>query len=427
MLLQPPFFGKLEPRPMMVPSMEIQKDPPQSGRLGSTEEQVRELVTRELIEIHRVALGFDIGRYEEVEASQVNGELLPETLSQLERGLVAFGKLADAAASLPREAVDGPKIDLLEDLSHVARFELVEERSRVERLAEAGEHSEVVSSCANLLLKLGKAATAVENSWCQLLGLASKLCPLSGLEQSLKTRRAYAKFRLAVTWSEAFQSTHELRQHLKKVATAIACLGGRDAYWNFRFSDRLQLRALQRRLLDWIADPEAPADDGFHLWQDLESFVHLLDLINSRSELNEHDYHLVYEADTVLFSDDDKDRDGEEIPQEWVTRLEALLGRDLEADRLLFSLGPQTLGQWRGPIERLLNRLAPVEARQTQEWRRGDTAEVYPSQFVPGDLGSDGLGRSEITDLEPKDDNVRTSSRFAVESIDRNLGRRGVA
>lgn len=328
-----------------------------------------------LVQLYRDAGGIDVRPFEESELEVVVERLIPQVRALMERGLGLLEALAESHTGHLRETPDPfsgqrflEQVDnlmaasdrgRLRDLAFLARFELEGEMRHLRGLCSLGERAELVTCSHSSLRKLRKIATALENAWCEMAGREPELSYVDELQKALEVRRAYAKFRLAVD-SAYPPNRDDLKQRLRTAATAIARLGGRDAYWHLRYSDRQQIRQLQQRLLSWMTEPSATADGGLHLWQDLDGFVHLLDAINSRTELADYDRQLVEEARAELFenSETDPPTDGK-IPSPWRERLATLLGRDRRIDRTLVSDEAWNLELWRSHLERLLSVLPP--------------------------------------------------------------------
>jgi hypothetical protein len=141
---------------------------------------------------------------------------------------------------------------------------------------------------------------------------------------------------------------------LLRAAHAIAKLGGRADYPFYRLNDRRMLRALQGRIRDWLRLASgAPQDedlesDGIRLWQDVLSFSSILQLINHRTELWEHDRVCILEAADAL---DDPGISAFRF-EEAMAPLRFARGRDEELDTLLASRVAPPLHAWRSALAR---------------------------------------------------------------------------
>jgi hypothetical protein len=123
-------------------------------------------------------------------------------------------------------------------------------------------------------------------------------------------------------------------------------LVGWEVYPNLRVSDRLHLRELQRRILDWLRGPSDPAV-GLRVWQDLEAFLQLLSLINRRQELIDHDHQIVIAASASVCTCTEPS-----LPESTMQLLARLEGLDDDIDVLLASPERSEPARWRTTLER---------------------------------------------------------------------------
>jgi hypothetical protein len=133
-------------------------------------------------------------------------------------------------------------------------------------------------------------------------------------------------------------------------------LVGWDVYPSLRVRDRLQLRDLQRRVLEWLrTDRDTTA--GMRVWQDLVGFLEMLAQVNRRQELVDHDTRAVCEAAAKLVGVSHTDL----VPAETMALLTSLEGIDEDVDALLASDERASVRAWVAQIERLaqLRKAAP--------------------------------------------------------------------
>lgn len=325
-------------------------------------EALRVMGPQELLQgIVRDAQGIPIAQYENETSEVIRRELLPEVERVGDKTLAVLHPLASSDGE-PEEAPRTGKsayafarridelighedaVDHLGDLAFLARGEL---RSKLRRLRESGDLDswELIGRAGSTVRKVVKTATALD----LVLGDCTGVHYLdfeTELEISLQVRRAYGKFRRHVNDFElGAVGGSAIEQALNNAATAIALLTGRDVYVELRVSDRVELRALQKRLMDWTVTSRHDARAGQRLLEDLRAFVELLSQVNHRQELREHDRKLLArlldggadEAETPGFRSD----------------LDCLAGLDEELDQLLWGPRLCTPRDVRPVLERL--------------------------------------------------------------------------
>jgi hypothetical protein len=216
------------------------------------------------------------------------------------------------------------------ELAFMAQWEL--ERKALELRAMAAKDTdawEAIARYGSARRRVLKSTIAVETALSEQEGLASGLkdLHLTELHRSLETRRAYAIFRREIRRRPA--NEHDgIKQALRTAGIATARLIGRDVYEDLRVTDRMRLRELQTKVLEWLRGEDGfDCDAGMELWQDLSAFADLLLQVNHRAELREHDGALLERVYAGLFSSSPSGS----VPDAMrLTR--TLLGRDAELD-----------------------------------------------------------------------------------------------
>ncbi|HET7544750.1 MAG TPA: hypothetical protein VFK05_33010 [Polyangiaceae bacterium] len=234
------------------------------------------------------------------------------------------------------------------DIAFCAQLELQQRRQRLKEVARSRDPIALLGDCDSALRRLYKALCAIDIALARATLTEPSLDFTSELQRSLRVRRYYARFTGQIL-SGPEPTPGTLLARLRGAGTAIAVLVGHDVYSELRVRDRLQLRSLQRRILDWLAPaPRADATDtGFQLWSDVKAFVGMLRGVNSRQELLEHDAKVM--RDALAFAA----CGGREFPLELRQPLEALAGLDPGVDRLLKSEAPFQVGGWLPILEAL--------------------------------------------------------------------------
>jgi hypothetical protein len=163
-------------------------------------------------------------------------------------------------------------------------------REDVLRRAAPREPLPLVAACGSLLRNQKRALTAVQQALCERHGLQPTMSLDRELAVALEVRADYEKFRTEI---EAIHEDFALDGEdagpaLVSAATSIAKLTGRDIFPLLRLQDRIQVHALQERILAWKRGGRV-ATEARRLWQDLYAFTQLLQEVNRRQELLEHD------------------------------------------------------------------------------------------------------------------------------------------
>lgn len=234
------------------------------------------------------------------------------------------------------------------DIGFLAGLELRQRLERLERLSglvPRGSHHVLVGECDSALRRIRKALMTIDRALSQAGVTEARLDFASELEVSLDVRRTYAKLRRRVQAIGPPEGDTFYVQ-LRAIGTALATVVGWKGYSNLRVRDRMQMRELQRRLLDWFRTERDPTE-GRRLWQDLDYFVQMLADVNRRQELEEHDARVVEQAWPVVATTDGA------LPSSTMTALASLEGLDEEIDRLLASESRDRALAWRAPLGRL--------------------------------------------------------------------------
>ncbi len=181
-----------------------------------------------------------------------------------------------------------------DEVAGVLFYALHEVRSREASLRRAGTGRsplELIAACGSVLRNLNRTLTAVHLAICERRALTPTMSLERELAIALEVRAAYTKFRMEIEEAHAAWQPDEREPGpaLLRAATTIAKLTGRDIFSRLRLQDRIPLRNLQERILAWRTSGAADPVDARRLWQDLYAFTQLLQGVNQRQELLEHD------------------------------------------------------------------------------------------------------------------------------------------
>ncbi len=306
-------------------------------------------IVSELLDAANTLVG-DVLRTYETEGGadpDVRDSLLPSPY-------VPFEQAIDAAM----DAQSASSLQAVGDIAFLAHLELRQRAERLERVTACKNALAIIGESDSALRRIRKALTSIDVAMARA-GLAPpSLDFTSELEVSLRVRRACAKLRSRVLAGGGDPTPETLHARLRSAGTAIAMLVGWDVYPSLRVRDRLQLRDVQRRILEWLRQ-DRDAVEGMRLWQDLIGFVRMLSQVNRRQELVEHDTRVVHEARARLSALDDK-----EMPADLRAMLASLEGLDEEIDALLASRDPVMPAAFRPPLDRLAAQQRPAGGTQ---------------------------------------------------------------
>lgn len=272
-----------------------------------------------------------------------------EPIEALASPYLPFEQAIDAAIG----AQTGASAQAVGDIAFLAQLELRQRAERLERVTACKSTIAIVGECDSALRRIRKVLTSIDVALARA-GLADKTLDFeSEVEVSLRVRRACAKLRKRVL-AGGDPTASTLYARLRGAGTAIAMLVGWEVYPSVRVRDRLQLRDLQRRILDWLREGRDEVA-GMRLWQDLVGFIRMLSQVNRRQELVDHDSRIVRAARGQLAAG------AEIVPSELLVSLATLEGLDDEIDALLTSEARSSAEAWRSALSRVSRQLGVTE------------------------------------------------------------------
>lgn len=253
------------------------------------------------------------------------------------------------------------------DLIDMAFFARCDLKNCLEVLITAATHKQnqmaLASNCEAGLRRLRKALISVESALFEYEGRKPPERQWFDLEVSLQIRKLYWNLRRETgDQSEAEKKPLEVR--LRAVLYRILAFRELSVYPFLRVDDRVNMRRLLKRILDWLNSDERDEAEARRLWQDLSSFAAILVQVSHRQELQDHDLRLVTKAYRMLFPFGARKRTALE---DLLAELQSLLGLDDELDELITSRPIQPVEAWRRPLKRL----------QTQLSRAGELSGVH--------------------------------------------------
>lgn len=322
---------------------------------------------------------FDLRRFELHDVDALTSELTPPVRALLHEAyrvardvaeacgggaLAPSGAEADGGAPRPEHTpgralgggAAGPSSSLADiaDIGFLASLELKQRADRLEHLPDESSRAVVIGECESALRSIRKALKTIDRAFARAGVSPSRLDFTSDVETALEVRRVYAKLRARVAELGEPRGDASYEQ-LQALGMAIATVVGWEGFAQLRVRDRMALRELQRRLVEWFRT-EREAVAARRLWQDIEFFVRSLSGISRRQELTEHDAQVVEESWEVVNTVDGA------LPAETLEALQRLEGLDDEVDVLLAGEARSSAVAWRAPLERLRRALSLVRS-----------------------------------------------------------------
>jgi hypothetical protein len=230
-------------------------------------------------------------------------------------------------------------------------------RARATALGADPGKWELIGLASSALREVMKALGALAVVVCAHEGLPEpETFYVTELERSLAIRHAYRIFYADVApWREPTPA--ELPLRLRRAANAIAKLVGRPVYASMRVHDRFSLRATQHKLRDWLAAAAGASRAvheaaGLRLFQDLAHLAELMQAVNERAELREHDARVIDAQIAALET-------GSPVLGPVARALGGIAGRDPQLDRLLSNESPPSTATLLARLREIRRLLAP--------------------------------------------------------------------
>ena len=252
----------------------------------------------------------------------------------------------------------------MRDLNNVAFFARSDLRNALDKLmtsaTQQGASMILASHCESGMRRIRKALISVESAIYEFEGLEAPQRRWFDVEVSLQIRKLYWNLRRE-TSGKNVDASKPLEDRLRAVLYRIVAFRELSVYPLLRVEDRVTLRRLLKRMLDWLNSSDRPQLEARRLWDDLEGFAGLLVQVSHRQELRDHDLALLGRLLAGTFPGG---RATERVPDRLLEQAEALLGLDEELDEIILAKDATAVEVWRGPLERLRKRLS--SSRQGQ-------------------------------------------------------------
>ncbi len=243
----------------------------------------------------------------------------------------------------------------LNDMVFFARSDL---RSSLEGLiaSATNRHDQMTlaSNCEGGLRRLRKALISVESSIFEFEGKKAPERHWFDVEVSLQIRKLYWNLRRE-TSNQDGAVDRSLEARLRRVLYRILAFRELSVYPFLRVDDRVNMRQLMKRILDWLNSNERDPAVARRLWQDLSNFAEVLVQVSHRQELQDHDLRLIARTYRTLFPFGTKRK---AVPDDLIVELQSVLGLDDELDRLITKRVVSPVSAWRRPLKRLQEQLS---------------------------------------------------------------------
>jgi len=240
----------------------------------------------------------------------------------------------------------------LVDLCFVARIELVQQSERLQSLTPASEPWTIIEVCASTRRRILRSVSALEDGICRREGFVSaQMFYPSELQSSLQIRRAYGRFRKAVTRGKA-PDGHTIHTRLRAALREFSVIVDGPIYQDLRAEDRRHFYELKQQIDAWFEKGNGrDTAHGLKIFENLVNFAHLLVEVNNRSELREYDSRILSEVYLHLFGGSERYT---HISEEVLAKVRVLYGRDDELDHLMNYAEDSPVELWRLPLARLM-------------------------------------------------------------------------
>ncbi len=246
----------------------------------------------------------------------------------------------------------------MRDLSNVAFFARSDLRNALDALITTATQRHatmtLASHCESGMRRIRKALISVESAIYELEELEAPKRRWFDVEVSLQIRRLYWNLRRETSGRNIDQH-QSIEDRLRAVLYRIVAFRELSVYPLLRVEDRVTLRRLLKRMLDWLNSRDRPELEARRLWEDLRGFASLLVQVSHRQELRDHDLALLGRFLVALFPGG---RAVSAVPEEVFQQGKALLGLDEELDELILAADSQAVAPWLAPLERLRKHLS---------------------------------------------------------------------
>jgi hypothetical protein len=237
----------------------------------------------------------------------------------------------------------------IRDLAFVSNVQIRGCQPRLEAAVKSNSLVNMVASCDDAVSRLRKGLSPIEVGISEYEGVSPPQREWADMSLLLQARRLYGELRRELQ-ALGDPDDYELEPRFAGLHERLADLRASEIYIHLRISDRVQIRALQKRISLWLREENRDFRKGQIMWTELITFVNLLAQINHRQELHEHDRQVISQIYRALYADAKPPR---VIPKEVIEELYTLEGLDDELDNLILQGSSRNPQDWREPVARL--------------------------------------------------------------------------
>ncbi|MFO0660407.1 MAG: hypothetical protein U0165_11340 [Polyangiaceae bacterium] len=251
-----------------------------------------------------------------------------EYLAPLSSGEISFAPDAPAVPADP----DAPQFG---DLAFMAYLSLAAKLGALEQGPESKQKWEVLDLCSGARREALRSLCGIGNSLPRQPGaIRYDEFLYDEAMQGVVTRRAYVRFREEIQKSEP-KDKQSAAVSLRRCASSIAKLRGRECYAFMRTQDRTLVHEAQHRIRSWLGTVQGNEEDFItarRIWQDISNQCEIMFAINNRPELREHDRKTLAKALRML-----EGRHSQDSLAPVIEYLEPVRGRSETLDELIDS------------------------------------------------------------------------------------------
>ena len=241
----------------------------------------------------------------------------------------------------------------LADVAFLARNELRNTLEKLERTATVKRNDSLALATQSEagLRCLRKALVSMESAIFEFEERTAPDRQWDDIEVSLQIRKLYWNLRNET--EDSGEDDEDLESRLRRVLYRIMAFRELSVYPFLRVDDRVNLRDLLKRILDWLNSDDRDSIEARQLWADLSSFSALSVQVSRRQELQAYDLSVLAKVSQELWNAAEP---ADELSRMQLTELEQLLGLDDELDDLICSR-IRYPDAWKGAVERVIQEL----------------------------------------------------------------------
>lgn len=239
------------------------------------------------------------------------------------------------------------------DLAFVCRSELKELGKAFDVAVNDGSLWKIAAANDAVVSRAVRALIPIETTLREYGGLPSLLRQWFDLDDALEIRRRFAEFWILLH-KDGEPTDDTVGPLLNQVSRHIALLRRDSIYPFLRIDDRLEIRAIQKRIFRHLEDSSASPLEGRRIYHDILGFFDLLLHRHQREELAENDRFLV---DSIIREVFDQGSVPPLFPEESFEDVSSFVSMDPELDRLILLGQPSESIHFLEPLRRIRDQL----------------------------------------------------------------------